>query len=308
MSLKYAVIGAGAVGGYFGGRLAYAGNDVHFLFNSDYNHVQQNGLKIDSVNDTYFLKHVNAYSSTSDMPQVDVVLVGLKTTNNHLIKVMLKPILKDDTLIILIQNGIGAEEVLQKELPDRRIAGGLAFICSEKTGPGYIKHIDHGSLTLASMNKDDDPTVKAVCADFENAGISCKFSDDLKTARWQKLVWNAPFNGMTVVLNTTTDAIMNNEGTRKLAYDIMQEVITGANACGAKLPNDFADKMMYSTLHMKPYATSMKVDFDNKRALEIDALYTKPISYAAECGFSMKKVEVLEKQLHFINEKNLSEG
>src|SRR5574344_2741713 len=107
MSLRYGVIGAGAIGGYYGAKLAKAGNDVHFLFHNDYEYVKANGLQVDSVNGSFHLSDLSVYNDTKDMPQCDVVLVCLKSTNNHLLQNILSPLLHQQTLVILIQNGIG---------------------------------------------------------------------------------------------------------------------------------------------------------------------------------------------------------
>lgn len=303
MSLKYAVIGTGALGGYYGGRLAHSGKDVHFLFNSDFVHVRENGLRVDSVNENFHLSSLNAYRLTSQMPPCDVVLVCLKTTNNHLLAQMLAPLLHENSLVILIQNGLGLEQQLEKELPKVQIAGGLAFICSNKIGPGHINHLDLGKLILGAYKLNQPELLHKVCADFQEAGVPCSLSDDLSFSRWQKLVWNVPFNGMTVVLNTTTDQIMANDATRSLALQMMLEVTEAANHCGVKLDPVFAHKMIEMTARMTPYAPSMKLDFDYKRPMEIEAIYSNPIREAANAGFEMKQVAMLEKQLRFIQSK-----
>jgi 2-dehydropantoate 2-reductase len=105
--MRYAVIGSGAIGGYYGGRLAQSGQEVHFLLRSDYDYVKTHGLQVDSCDGSFHLKQVLAYDKTNDMPQVDVVLVCLKSINNHKLRDMLPPLLKKDTLVVLIQNGIG---------------------------------------------------------------------------------------------------------------------------------------------------------------------------------------------------------
>ena len=131
--LRYGIIGTGAIGGYYGGRLAQAGFDVHFLFHSDYDYVVQNGLQVDSCDGSFSLPHVNAYHHAADMPKCDVVLVSLKTVNNKLLPTLLPPLLKPDTLVVLIQNGIGVEEDVQKMMPNVRLAAGVAYICVAKT-------------------------------------------------------------------------------------------------------------------------------------------------------------------------------
>jgi len=300
MSLKYAVIGSGALGGFYGGKLAHSGKDVHFLFHSDYKHVLSNGLKVDSVNGDFHLAGINAYQSTADMPKADVVLVCLKTTNNHLLKSLLPPILHSGTVIVLIQNGLGVEQDVASDFPQQPIVGGLAFICSNKIGDGHIAHLDYGKLNLGVFQGDIDPVVEQIKNDFTEAGIPAEVAHDLMQARWQKLVWNIPYNGMTVVLNTTTDRLMSEASTRQLSYDLMLEVIKGARACGIEVKESFADKMMELTDSMTPYAPSMKLDFDYKRPMEIEYIYSRPVKAAMEAGYTMKKVAMLESQLRFI--------
>ena len=302
MSFRYAVIGTGAIGGYYGGMLANSGKEVHFLFNSDYSYVKENGLKVDSINGNFHLSSVLAYNNTSEMPECDVVLVCLKSTNNKLLKKLLPPLLHKNTLVVLIQNGLGVEADLQVDFPDISIAGGLAFICANKIDKGHVAHFDYGKLNLGAYTHSDDIILSQVCADFQQAGIEAH-SVELEQARWMKLVWNIPYNGMAVVLNTETDKLMNNLATKDLLHDMMLEVIRGANIVGENrfsITEVFADQMLKMTEQMKPYAPSMKLDFDSHRPLEIDYIYTRPLFETQKVGFEMPMVGMLEKQLRFI--------
>lgn len=300
MAIRYGVIGTGALGGFYGGMLAKAGHDVHFLFRSDFEYVQKHGLRVDSILGDFHLTQLHAYKNPVDMPKCDVVLVCLKTTGNHHLPEMLRPIIHEKSVVVLLQNGLGLEEDLAVQLPETRFAGGLAFICSNKVGPGHINHLDYGKLNIASYNVIDSTVLAQVVADFQQSGIHADLLPDLKFARWQKLVWNIPFNGMTVVLNTTTDRLMANELTRELSKELMLEVIRGANACGVPLKEGLAQQMIDMTIKMKPYAPSMKLDFDHHRPMEIEYIYSKPIEAARRAGFEMHKISMLEKQLRFI--------
>lgn len=300
MAIRYGVIGTGALGGFYGGMLAKAGQEVHFLFRSDYEHVRKHGLQVDSVNGDFHLSEVNAYPNTKEMPLCDVILVCLKTTGNHHLPELIKPMLHPKSVVVLLQNGLGLEEDLLAQLPGVAIAGGLAFICSNKIGPGHIHHLDYGKLNIASQNVTDHTVLAQVVGDFQQAGIHADLLPDLKFARWQKLVWNIPFNGMTVVLNTTTDRLMSNDQTRELSKELMLEVIRGANVCGVPLKESLAQQMIDMTIKMKPYAPSMKLDYDHRRAMEIEYIYSKPLETAGKAGFEMCKVAMLEKQLRFI--------
>lgn len=302
--MRYGIIGTGALGGYYGGKLANAGKDVHFLFHSDYEHVKQHGLKVDSVDGNFIINPINAYNDTEHMPLCDVVLVCLKTTNNHLLASLLPPIIHEDTIVILIQNGLGIEADLQSTFPNLKIAGGLAFICARKLNKGHIEHLDEGNLNIGAYSEIDILKLLEIASDFEEAQIAIEITD-LNKARWQKLVWNIPFNGLSVVMNASTDQLIKNKHTQQLIYDMMQEVILAANHCGAELLPKVADKMMSSTLEMVSYAPSMKLDYDYKREMEIFYIYTKPISMAILEGIEMPKVAMLEKQLRYLESQFL---
>ncbi len=300
MNIRYGIIGTGAIGGFYGGKLAHSGNEVHFLFRSDYQHVHENGLKVDSVKGNFYLPEISCYSSVNDMPKCDVILVGLKTTNNNLLPELLRPIVHKNSLVILIQNGLEIEKELAREMPDIHIAGGLAFICSHKTGPGHIRHLDFGRIEMGLYTSGGVELLQQCCSDFKKAGVPAVFADNLGLARWKKLIWNIPFNGLTVILDTTTDRMMKLQATKDLAYQIMLEVIDAACHCGHVIDKSVAGQMIKMTESMTPYAPSMKLDFDNNRPMEIETIYTKPILSAQKSGFKMEKVAVLEQQLLFM--------
>lgn len=301
--MRYGIIGVGAIGGYYGCKLAYSGQEVHFLSHSDYEFVKERGMQVDSCDGSFHLKQVNVYQYPKDMPKCDVVIVGLKTTNNHLLSELLPPLLHEHTVVVLIQNGIGVEADVQQMFPDVQLIAGLAFICSAKTEPGRVNHQCYGSINLGNYSCKDERLFSAILNDFTNAGIQAG-SVPYEEARWKKAVWNMPFNGMTVALNTRTDLLLKQPATRQLIRDLMMEVIEAAHHLGVTgLDEAFADKMIQMTDEMTPYSPSMKLDFDFHRPMEIYYLYTRPIQIAREAGFSMPKLEMLEAELRFLTEK-----
>lgn len=298
--MTYAIIGTGAIGGYYGARLAQSGCDVHFLFHSDFGHVREHGLYVQSVDGDVSLPHVRAYADTSSMPRCDVVVVALKTVNNHLLPSLLGPLLRSDTLVLLIQNGIGVEEDAQRLLPGAWIAAGMAFICSAKTGPGRVCHQCFGSINLGNFSCPDASRMDALVADLCRAGVQAQ-EVPYATARWKKAVWNMPFNGMTVALETSTDRLLANPATRLLIREQMLEVIRAAAALGVRgVEPAFADEMIATTDRMTPYAPSMKLDHDYGRPMELDYLYTRPLRLARQAGAPMTRLEMLEAELRFI--------
>lgn len=257
-------------------------------------------MQVDSCDGSFHLDDVNVYQYSADMPKCDVVIVGLKTTNNHLLAELLPPLLHKDTVVVLIQNGIGVEADVQQMFPDVQLVAGLAFICSAKTEPGRVNHQCYGSINLANYSCKDESLFTAILNDFVNAGIQAG-SVPYDEARWKKAVWNMPFNGMTVALNTQTDLLLKNPATRQLIRDLMGEVVGAARHQGITgLDEAFIDKMIDMTDHMTPYSPSMKLDFDFHREMEIYYIYSRPIQIAREAGFPMPKLEMLEAELKFI--------
>ena len=298
--MRYGIIGTGAIGGYYGAKLAHAGQEVHFLLHSDYEYVKQHGLQVDSCDGSFHLDNVNVYQHAGDMPQCDVVLVGLKSVNNNKLQSLLPPLLHDKTLVVLIQNGIGVEEDVQKMFPGVQLAAGLAFICSAKTQPGLVSHQCYGSINLANYSCQDEALMQTVVDEFRAAGIETGLVE-YHEARWKKAVWNMPFNGMTVALHTQTDKLLKNPSTRQLIREQMMEVVRTAQHLGVKnLDESFVAKMIETTDAMTPYSPSMRLDYDFHRPMEIYYLYTRPLEIARASGCPMPKLEMLEAELRFL--------
>lgn len=298
--MKYSIIGTGGIGGYYGGRLAQHGHDVNFLLHSDYNHVKDNGLRVDSVNGDFFLEHPKVYDDAGRMPLSDVVLVCLKTTNNHLLPSLLSQVADEHTVVVLIQNGIGVEADVQRELPHLQLVAGLAFICTAKIAPGHINHQCYGQINLGNYSCRNEEVLAQIAEDFTNSGIKAGIVP-YETARWRKAVWNMPFNGMTVALNTQTDLLLKNHSTRQLIREQMMEIVHATRQLGVEgVDERFVEKMISMTDEMTPYSPSMKLDFDLHRPMEIEYIYTRPLQLAREAGKPMHKLEMLEAELRFI--------
>ena len=234
------------------------------------------------------------------MPQCDVVLVCLKTSNNHLLTNLLPPLLHSRTLVLLIQNGIGVEADVQKMFPGLWLAAGLAFICSAKTEPGVVNHQFYGSLNIGNYSCPEEEVITSLLNELHSAGIEAK-SLPYEKARWRKAVWNMPYNGMTVALNCQTKDLMTQPDSRRLIYEQMLEVCRAATALGVEgVDEAFAQKMMQMTDDMIPYSPSMRLDWDLNRPMEIQYLYTNPLQMAREAGCPMPRLEMLESELRFM--------
>lgn len=300
--MRYGVIGTGAIGGYYGAKLAQGGQDVHFLFHSDYDYVREHGLRVNSGDGGFHLDHVNAYQDVRQMPKCDVVIVALKTVHEQMLRDMLPPLLTDDTVVLLIQNGMGMEQDVEQMVPGVKLAAGLAFICCSKTHPGVIDHLDLSGLNVGNYNAPQE-TIDRMIAEMVSADIDARNVDYLE-ARWRKLLWNMPFNGLSVALHTDTDALVRNAATRRLLRAMTQEVIEAAHAVGVKgLTDHDADAMIEMTTKMRPYKPSMRLDWDYHRPMEVYYLYTRPIEEARRAGQDMPLHRMLEAELKFMEEE-----
>ncbi|MDH3585127.1 MAG: putative 2-dehydropantoate 2-reductase [Phycisphaerae bacterium] len=302
---SYAIVGTGAVGGYYGARLAHAGADVHFLLRSDFDLVRERGLVVESREGDFSLPSAQAYADAEAMPACDVVMVCLKATHNHLLPDILPPLVGEATAVLLMQNGLGAEQEIAGIVPAARIFGGLAFLCSNKVGPGHIRHLDYGQVQLGEHRADGSAAgitdlLESIGRDFESAGIPADLAEDLAQARWRKLVWNVPYNGLTVVLDTTTDRLMQATHTRALCEALMWEVLVGAAACGKPIDESFVTEMMQRTDRMVAYKPSMKLDHEAGRPMEVEAIYGAPLRAAEAAGVELARIEMLYQQLKLL--------
>ncbi|MAE61650.1 MAG: 2-dehydropantoate 2-reductase [Planctomycetaceae bacterium] len=299
---SYAVIGTGALGGFYGARLNRAGCEVHYLLRSDYEHVRARGLKCESKDGDFELPKVHAYRDVRDMPRCDVVLVGLKTTMNHLLGELLPGVVADDGVVLMMQNGLGMEDAAAAVVGADRVMGGMAFLCCHKVGPGHVRHLDFGPIALAEYDAAHEgrgvtDRLRAVGGDFERAGISVTREGDLVTARWKKLVWNVPFNGLSVVMGLTTDRIMADASARGLVEALMGEVVAGAAGHGRTVEPAFVAKMLSWTERMVAYKPSMMLDAEAGRAMEVETLFGNPVRAARAVGVEMGRVEMLYQLL-----------
>ena len=311
MPRRYAMIGTGALGGYYGARLHHAGCEMHFLLHGDVEYVQHHGLTVESPEGDFSIPPdaIHAHARPAGMPKCDVVCVCLKTTHNHLLAELVPPVLAEGGVVLMLQNGLGIEKPLADLVGPQCVMAGLCFLCSNKIGPGHIRHSDYGQIKLGEYRPDGSPggitdRMKDIAGDLDKAGIPHALVDDLLLARWQKLVWNVPYNGLSVALDATTDLIMQDPRTAALAESLMWEVVNGAKACGRTIEPSFVTKMLTDTVKMTPYRTSMKIDFDEERPLELEAIFANPIKAAQQQGVYLPRMEMLYQQLCFMDRRN----
>ena len=306
MKRTYTIIGTGALGGYYGFCLDRAGAEVNFLLHRDFAHVREHGLLVETGGQAHRLQPVRAHGRAEDLPPADVAVIALKTTQNAALPRILPHALKADGVALVLQNGLGIEDEVAARVGPDRVLGGLCFLCSNKVGPGHIRHLDYGQIVLGEHRADHAPggvtaRLREIAADFERGGVPISLAEDLVAARWKKLVWNVPYNALSVILRATTDRLMADPATRDLVEAIMVEVVETAAACGKAVDPAFIRKMLDDTVRMKPYRPSMKIDFDEGRPLEVEAIYGNPWRAGVAAGREPRRIGTLYRQLQFLD-------
>lgn len=307
------IIGTGAIGGFYGVMLARAGFDVHFLLRSEFSAVAERGLQVESaVHGALTLNPVQAYSSAEDMPPCDWLLVGAKTTSNAGLAPSIIQAAKPDAKVLVLQNGLDVEGSLRALLPDSlHLLGGLCLVCVHREGPGQVTHQALGAVNVGyhSGPAADDAARMAIVEEgaglFRAAGLDSQAMPNLHQARWQKLVWNIPYNGLSVLLGAGTTPLMADNDSRALIQALMAEVVQGAKACGHDMPPGYAEYLFMMTEKMPDYWPSMYHDFLHKRPLELEAIYARPLAAAKAAGCELPRIESLYRTLSFIDRRNV---
>lgn len=312
--MRIAIVGCGAVGSYYGAMLSRAGQDVHFLLRSDYEQVRRNGVQVFSPNGDF-----NARPRCARLPDeigiCDVVLIALKTTANDLFPQVLPPLVGPGTAVVTLQNGLGNEEALARLFPAEQILGGLCFVCLNRTAPGVVRHLDHGLIVLGEFQRWPEPRTHDIASAIRHAGVTCKVTDNLARAHWEKLVWNIPFNGLGVASSAgyealagaqgsslthhrrgpclTTDQLLADPRWETIVRELMLEVIAAANALGLEVAESLAETQIERTRTMGEYKASTILDFEQDRPLELQSLFLEPLRQARQAGVGTPRLAAL---------------
>ena len=305
--MRIGIIGSGALGLYYGAVLQRSGQDVHFLLRRDYRAINENGLHIYSAAGDFYLPQISGYQSPEEIGAVDLVIVGLKTISNHHLIKLVTPLVSENTAILTLQNGLGNEELLAAAFGAERVLGGVAFLCSNRGEPGSVHHLGEGKIILGEFSGGLTPRSQSLAKMFQTAGITCTVVSDLRRARWEKLVWNVPFNGLCALLGKDVTDLLNHPPSKELVSDLMLEIISGANAQPLEEQIDapaFSQHMITFTENMDHYRPSMMIDREEGRPLELEAIYGIPLKQAATTGIKMPKIEMLYALLDFGEERS----
>ncbi len=295
---KIAVLGTGAIGSYYGARLARNGVDVHFLARSDAQVLRTEGIQVQLVDDQWTVYPVQAYTDAREIGTCDLVIVALKATGNSALKTLVPPLLHERTAILTLENGLGSDELLAEQFGVERVIGGLCFIAANRIEPGKVRCFHPGSISIAEFGRPISERVRDLENLFNQAGVKCQANDDLAGLRWRKLVWNIPFNGLSIAAGgIATDQLLADPNLLNEIRELMREVLSAAKFLGHTIPESFADQQIAVTYPMGPYKPSSLIDFLAGREVEVEAIWGEPLRRAQVAGAHVPRLAVLYEKL-----------
>jgi 2-dehydropantoate 2-reductase len=289
------IVGAGSVGGYFGAHLARKHPNVSFLLRPNTQAaVAKNGLTIRSAIGESFTVHPQSSSNPQDLPQPDLIILGVKAYDLAEVMDQIEPILKPETTILTLQNGVTIEDTLKMRFGRERIVGGVAFIYSKIVEPGVIDHFKKGMVTIGELMGLETPRLLQIQDLFKEAGIPCFITEDIRKTKWEKMCWNCVFNPLTVVLNDHVAKALDAPELQPVMATIVREVSAVAMAAHRlPLDGDMPAKVVKWSQELRDIHTSMYDDWKAGRPTEIDELNGYIVKRGQEFGVPTPMNEML---------------
>lgn len=276
------IVGAGAIGSFYGAILKRAGCRVGLVLRSEYDAVAANGIQIDSpLGDLSFRPDDLLRDGDELEIAPDYLILCVKVLPGVDRAALVKPWMGKSTRLVLIENGLDIERELAEAYPDNPLISCLAFIAVSRIAPGRVDHKAYGKLVMGRYPQGIDDNAQALSALFTEGGISIDLTEQVVGERWRKCLWNTPFNPLSVLANgADTRTMLETEGGEALIRAMMQEVSAVAEADGHPLPQDMIDKNISGTRKMPPYKNSMALDYLNNRPIELDAVLGNVVAIA----------------------------
>lgn len=288
--MKIAVFGAGGVGGYFGGRLAAAGEEVTFIARGVHlAAIRERGLKIVSPAGDVQLPPGGATDSPAEIGPVDAVLFSVKLYDVDAAARASLPLIGEDTVVVSLQNGVDAEERMRTILGEGHVAGGVAEIGANISEPGTILHKSaFARLTFGALDGGQDPRLQRLCAACTAAGLDASVADDIQAALWMKFIMLSSFAALTSMLRLPAEHIRSDPDIRALYVDALKEAEAVARARGVGVLDGVVERTVGFLDGMPDgMKSSMLVDLEQGRRLELDSLSGTVVRFAEELGLDV---------------------
>ena len=303
------LVGAGAVGVYFTGRLAATGTfDVTVAARSDYDKIKETGYAVTSIHGDFQWRPRIVPSAAEYGCAADYIIITTKALPQVDIPAMIRPAVGEKTVLVLIQNGLDGEKALIEAFPNNQIISGIAYIGVTRTAPGVIEHEGGGRLTLGVYPTGESAELTKLCNGFAAAQVECAATEDIELMRWGKLLWNLAFNPVSVLANgCDTQKMITDKKLEAISYRIMKEVQATARAWGKELSDAQVEGNMQYTRDFPAYKTSMLQDFEHQRPLETEAIVGNVVRRANAKNIPVPTIETIYALLNAADQMNRNE-
>lgn len=292
--MKILVMGAGAVGAYFGARLRASGEDVVLCARGEsLRAIREHGLDITSIRGDLRIE-VTATETPRDFAPYDLILFCVKAYDTDTAASAIAGCLKPGGAILTLQNGVENEAKLAAIFGRDAVMGGNARVGVEMVAPGKIVHLSTGHIDFGELDGRETDRARSIAGVFQRAGILGQVSTDIMSARWDKLVWNGAFNTVTTLTQRRVGELLDDPESMKLLRALMQEIVTVARAEGAKIPDDRIDAYIaHSQKNLRALKTSTQQDLEHGKPLEYEALSGAVVRAARRHDISVPGVETI---------------
>jgi 2-dehydropantoate 2-reductase len=288
--MRIVIFGTGGVGGFFGGRLARAGEDVTFIARGEHlRAIKADGLKVDSTAGDFVIYPAKATDDVSDVGETDLVILGVKAWQVPEAARAIKPIVGPNTTVLPLQNGVEAVSQLVDELGSANVIGGLCRIVSFVVGPGHIRHAGFTpSIIIGELDNLRTDRIIRIEELFTRAGLEITIAQDIQVALWTKFLFIASFSGVGAMANAPAGVIRSDPKLRTQIINAMEEIYTLAHARGINLPPDSIDTVMRAVDALPEDATSsMQRDIAAGKPSELDSQNGAVVRMAHETGIEV---------------------
>ncbi len=296
--MKIVIVGAGAIGGWYGGLLAQRGHEVHLVTRRDAAFITANGLTLKTRDSSKLVRVASAVTTTLPVGPCDLVIVATKSTANGVLPVLLRPVLGPKTILLTLQNGMGNVESLAKIHSSSLIVGGLCFVCINRIAPGVIDAQLAGYVRMAAAQGLSHAPVETCVSLFKDAGVECASDESFDAILWRKLCWNIPFNGLSIAAGgVTTDKILESPVLAERALKLMSEVGAAAAACGHPFHPNHIPSQFKVTATMGAYRPSSLIDYQEGREVEVEGIWGEPLRRGEAAGIAMPELQALKAEI-----------
>ena len=307
-STRILIVGAGAIGAFYGAALQAAGADVAVVCRGEYDTVRQNGFEVESkrLGDRFFrpAQTLRAAADYQGGPP-DYVIVSVKVVEGSDRAALICDAVGPQTAIVLIENGVEIEGEIAEAFPDNELISALAFVQVSRVAPGKVRHYAFGDLSFGSYPSGLSDKAKRWAALLETGGVKCTLTEDVVSARWQKCLWNAVFNPISVMGGVLdTGHILGSEEGEAFVRRMMREVCAVAAATGHPIPDTLIDQYIEGTRKAPAYKTSMALDYENGRPMETEVILGNAVRAGRRENVAIPSLEALYALMKMVEKKS----